>query len=42
MHPDPGAPVAGYVDEHFQDLEPSGIEEELPGPEFERDLPTED
>ena len=43
MAADPGPVIPGYVDEHFQDLEPSGEEVEANAPgSVGNDLPNED
>ena len=42
MAADPGPEIEGYVDEHFQDLQPAGPEVELQDPAFAQDLPAED
>lgn len=42
MAAEPGPEITGYVDEHFQDLEPSGGAVEVADPHFARDLPAEE
>ncbi len=37
-----GPEIDGYVDQHFQDLEPAGEVAEVPDPSFARDLPSEE
>ena len=43
MSADPGPTIPGYVDEHFQNAEPSGVEVEASAPgSVGNDLPNED